>query len=69
MSNMDSLKPVHLSPPAGPLGQFPPKRWHLALAGGLVAAVYLAGVSAAWWPTPDSALYQGLAANHAAGEG
>jgi len=30
------------------------------LAGGAVAAVYLLGVTDAWWPTPDSALYQGL---------
>ncbi len=60
-------------PGPGPEGDWltdlPPRRGHLLLAAGLVAAVYLAGVTDGWWPTPDSALYQGLGRNLLAGEG
>ncbi|MDK1030950.1 MAG: glycosyltransferase family 39 protein, partial [Planctomycetia bacterium] len=51
------------------LSDFPPKRWHLALAVACVAGVYLVGVTNRWWPTPDSALYLGLARSLANGEG
>ena len=34
-----------------------------------VLVVYLAGVTADWWPTPDSALYLGLARSLAEGQG
>ncbi len=53
----------------GWLADFPPRRWHLLLAGLCVAAIYLAGVTGKWWPTPDSALYLGLARSLANGEG
>jgi len=58
-----------IGPPASWLAEFPPRRWHLALAAGLVVAVHLGGVSAQWWPTPDSALYLGLGDSLAAGKG
>jgi hypothetical protein len=45
-----------------------PRRWLLAV-GAAVAALYLAGVVNAWWPTPDSALYQCLGRNLIAGRG
>jgi len=56
-------------PSAGWLDAVPPKRWHLLLAGACIAAVYLAGVTGRWWPTPDSALYLGLGRSLAEGEG
>jgi len=46
-----------------------PRRRHVVAAACLVAAVYLAGVTNSWWPTPDSALYQGLGRNLVRGEG
>jgi 4-amino-4-deoxy-L-arabinose transferase-like glycosyltransferase len=47
----------------------PPRRWHLlAVAVGL-AVTYLFGVSNAWWPKPDSALYLSLGRSLARGEG
>ncbi len=45
-----------------------PRRW-LLMAGTAVAVLYLAGVVNAWWPTPDSALYQGLGRNLLDGRG
>jgi acyl-CoA thioesterase-1 len=33
----------------------------LWIVGGIVTLVYLIGVTGRWWPTPDSALYLGLA--------
>ncbi|MFP4433816.1 MAG: ArnT family glycosyltransferase [Planctomycetota bacterium] len=36
---------------------------------GLVAVIQIAGISAKWWPSPDSALYLGLARSIAAGDG
>ncbi|MDP6381464.1 MAG: glycosyltransferase family 39 protein, partial [Phycisphaerae bacterium] len=53
----------------GWLGDFPPRRWHLALAAACVAVVYLAGVTNLWWPTSDSALYLSLARSIVNGEG
>ncbi|MCK4624329.1 MAG: glycosyltransferase family 39 protein [Phycisphaerae bacterium] len=50
-------------------GDFPPRRWHLLLAGVCVAVIYLVGVTGKWWPAPDSALYLGLARSLANGEG
>lgn len=47
----------------------PAPRWPLAAAGAAVALLYLAGVVNAWWPTPDSALYQGLGRNLISGKG
>lgn len=47
----------------------PPARRYVLLAAGVVAAVYLLSVNNAWWPTPDSALYQGLAKSMAQGRG
>lgn len=35
----------------------------------VLAALYLAGIPGQWWPSPDSALYLGLAGSLAAGEG
>lgn len=35
----------------------------------LVAAIQIVGISAKWWPSPDSALYLGLARSIAAGDG
>jgi 4-amino-4-deoxy-L-arabinose transferase-like glycosyltransferase len=51
------------------LAAFPPRRWHFALIAGALTVTYLAGVTALWWPTPDSALYQSLAKSLLAGEG
>ena len=51
----------------GPLA--PLRRGHLLAAGLAVAVVYLAGVSAKWWPTPDSALIMGVARSLAEGRG
>lgn len=45
-----------------------PRSW-LVAAGTAVALLYLAGVVNAWWPTPDSALYQGLGRNLIEGKG
>ncbi len=56
-------------PSAGWLGDFPPRKWHLLLAGVCIAAVYLVGVTGQWWPTPDSALYLGLGRSLAEGDG
>ena len=42
------------------LSPFPPSRRLVWIAAAVVAGVYLLGVTNAWWPTPDSALYQGL---------
>jgi len=44
-------------------------RRHLALIAAVVAAVYLAGVTGKWRPTPDSAAYLGLGRAIANGEG
>ncbi len=44
-------------------------RWWLPVAGSAIALLYLAGVVNAWWPTPDSALYQGLGRNLIADRG
>jgi 4-amino-4-deoxy-L-arabinose transferase-like glycosyltransferase len=63
---MSALAPSHAR---GPLDLPPPSRRLLLLVGGLVAAVYLLSVNNAWWPTPDSALYQGLAKNMVEGHG
>jgi len=56
-------------PATGWLSSFPPHRRHLFLAGGSILLVYAAGVTGRWWPTPDSALYLGLARSLANGEG
>ena len=40
-----------------------------ALPAACLLAIYLFGVVDDWWPTPDSALYQGLARNLFRGEG
>lgn len=53
----------------GRLDAFPPRKRHLLLAGGCIAAVYLVGVTGQWWPTPDSALYLGLGRSLAEGDG
>ncbi|MGB2821707.1 MAG: glycosyltransferase family 39 protein [Phycisphaerae bacterium] len=69
-----------MSGPAGPteppwrqsrgyLAEFPPKRWHKVTIALCAAAVYLVGVTDHWWPTPDSALYQGLGRSIVRGEG
>ena len=47
----------------------PVPRWWLTAAGATIALLYLAGVVNAWWPTPDSALYQGLGRNLIEGKG
>ena len=52
-----------------PLADFPPRRWHLLVAAACVLAIYLAGVTNEWWPTPDSGLYQGLGRSLIRGEG
>lgn len=69
--NRSEARPA--TPPAEAAGRYladaPPRRRHLLLAAGIVAAVYLAGVTGQWWPTPDSALYQGLARSLIQGEG
>jgi len=54
---------------SGYLAQFPPRRWHLIAVALSVAAVYLVGVTDQWWPTSDSALYQGLGRSLIRGEG
>ncbi len=41
----------------------------MLVAAACVAALYLVGVTNEWWPTPDSALYQGLGRNLIRGEG
>ncbi len=47
-----------------------PPRWPLLLAcWGALVGVYLIGVSARWWPTPDSAMIMSLSRSLAAGEG
>jgi len=56
-------------PATGWLATFPPRRWHLLLASAAVVAVYLAGVTGRWWPTPDSSLYLGLGWSLAEGGG
>lgn len=59
-------------PPAQDLGRlrdYPPRPLLLWCACGALAAVYLAGVSAKWCPTPDSALIMGLARSLADGDG
>ncbi|MDY7011746.1 MAG: glycosyltransferase family 39 protein [Planctomycetota bacterium] len=53
----------------GWLADVPPRRRHLLFAGVCVAAVYLIGVTGQWWPSPDSALYLGLARSLAEGDG
>ncbi|MHC4718095.1 MAG: ArnT family glycosyltransferase, partial [Planctomycetota bacterium] len=55
--------------PLGRLRDHSPSWPHLLAAGGALAGVYLVGVSAKWWPTPDSALIMGLARSLAAGRG
>jgi len=45
------------------------RRRHAVAAACCVAALYLAGVTNSWWPTPDSALYQGLGRSMVRGEG
>ena len=60
---------VAAPPPADRLAGFPPRRRHLLLAGASVALIYLIGVTGKWWPTPDSALYLGLARSLANGQG
>lgn len=54
---------------AGLSAQLPPRRWHLLLAAACIGAIYFGGVTGRWWPTPDSALYLGLARSLASGEG
>ncbi|KKL58473.1 hypothetical protein LCGC14_2225030, partial [marine sediment metagenome] len=53
----------------GRLASLPPSRRALLIAIGCVAVVYLAGVSAKWWPTPDSAIIMGLSRSLADGDG
>ena len=53
MSDQQATSPVPPSP-----------RWSLAFLG--IAVLYIAGAVNAWYPTPDSALYQGLGRNLAA---
>ena len=55
--------------PRGYLAEFPPRRWHVIVIVLSVAAIYLVGVTGRWWPTPDSALYQGLGRSLIRGEG
>ena len=59
-------------PPEGavgpPPGRFAGRRGVLALTA-CAAVLYLGSVTHRWWPTPDSALYLGLARSLAAGEG
>jgi len=55
------------SPSNEAAGRVPRRR--LLAAGAFIALLYLAGVVNAWWPTPDSALYQGLGRNLIAGRG
>ena len=54
--------------PAGPEGARLARR-RLWLVAAVIAAIYLAGVPARWWPTPDSAMYLGLGRSLAEGEG
>jgi len=59
-------------PPAEELSRLrdrPPGPRLLVCALAAVAGVYLAGVSARWWPTPDSALIMGLSRSLAEGQG
>ncbi|MGB2823805.1 MAG: glycosyltransferase family 39 protein [Phycisphaerae bacterium] len=53
----------------GHLAALPLRRRHVVAAACCVAALYLAGVTNSWWPTPDSALYQGLGRSMIRGEG
>ena len=55
------------SPGASAAGPLP--RRTLLLFAACVAAIHLVGVTNRWWPTPDSALYLGLARSLAAGQG
>ena len=48
---------------------YPPKRWHGVAIVVCIAAVYFGAVTDQWWPTPDSALYQGLGRSLVHGEG
>jgi len=61
--------PQHQTPIGDWLRAFPPRRWQLLLAAACLAGVYLAGVSAKWWPTPDSAMLMGLGRSLAEGKG
>lgn len=56
-------------PPPGPLAQTPPRRWQVVLACAGVAGLYLAGTTARWEPSPDSALYLCLGRSLARGQG
>ena len=58
-----------MSGPPGDLHRLPLPRRHVVVAAGLVAVLYLAGVTGSWWPTPDSALYQGLGRSLLHGQG
>jgi hypothetical protein len=53
----------------GYLGEFPPRCRHVLAGAACVAVVYFAGVTNQWWPTPDSAMYQGLGRSLLRGEG
>ena len=58
-----------MSGPPGDLHRLPLPRRHVVVAAGLVAVLYLAGVTGSWWSTPDSALYQGLGRSLLHGQG
>lgn len=46
-----------------------PRRWQVWLLASVLVAIYLGGVTNRWWPTPDGALYLGLANSLAQGHG
>jgi len=68
MDSSCSTEPVGESR-RGYLAEFPPKRSHGVLIALCVAVFYCLGVTNQWWPTPDSALYQGLGRSLLRGEG
>ena len=61
-------EPNELNTP-GLLADCPPARWQVVLAWAAVAVFYLVGTTHRWEPSPDSALYLGLARSLATGEG
>ncbi len=50
-------------------GSIGPSRRRFAILGVALAVLYVGSVTGQWWPTPDSALYQGLGKSIAAGKG
>ena len=51
------------------LKECPPGRRHVLIVAGVVAALYLVGVTGHWWPTPDSAMNLTLGRSLAEGRG